>query len=82
VAKIGQSELTAILEALGYYDSGDGIHWLSAGVVTGPKGIWVGRLDDNEVITPAELRDFLVIQCDLDEAEVRAAIDRVCPRDA
>ncbi|WBL36932.1 hypothetical protein O0235_05050 [Tepidiforma flava] len=70
----GQSEVAAVLEQLGYFDGGDGIHWLSSGKVTGPKATWVGRLEDGESITPAELREFLVVQCDLDGDVVRDAI--------
>ena len=76
---LGQREVEAVLEALGYFDGGDGICWVSAGLITGPKAIWVGRLDDDETITEAELREFLVIQCDLPEDDVRAALRRVLP---
>lgn len=64
VPGVGQSEAAAVLEQLGHFDGGDGIRWPSPGNVTGPKAAWVGRLEDGESLTPAELREFLIVRCD------------------
>lgn len=37
----------------------------------------LGYFEDGESITPAELREFLVVQCDLDGDVVRDAIAHV-----
>ena len=80
--ELSSAELDAVLEALGYYRQSDG-SLLTSGKSTGPKGMWVGPLEEGEYITVNELRTFLVYQLELLEDEVDDAFWealRIVPR--
>lgn len=67
--RLGNEQVRAAAEALGYHHEGDGIY-VSDGSSTGPKAIWIGSLDEDEYITMRELWEFLVYQHELVEEEV------------
>lgn len=70
--KVGNAEVRAVAEALGYHPESDGL-FISDGRSTGPKAIWIGFLDEDEYITPQELWEFLIDQHQLLEDEVEEA---------
>lgn len=74
--RLGDAEVDALLEELGYFRQGDG-SLLTSGTATGPKGMWVGPLGSDEYFTVDEIRDFLCEANGLLEEEVTDALDRL-----
>lgn len=71
--KLHWPEVHAIMECLGYFSDEPG-SYITSGKVTGPKGLILGPLEDDEDIADWELADFLTEVVGLLEEDVRECI--------